>query len=615
MRPVQALLRRPRLLAALLLALTLALYARTGTFEFVRYDDDVYVTENEPVRAGLSAAGARWAFTTGHAANWHPLTWLSHQLDVELFGLDAGAHHRTNALLHALNAALLFLALRALTGASGRCLLIAALFAWHPLRVESVAWVAERKDLLSAAFGFAALWAWAGYARGAGSARGGAARYGLALGLFGLGLLAKPMGVTLPFVLLLLDHWPLGRRAQSSLARLVLEKLPFLLLAAGSALVTLFVQRAGGAVNALEQLGFAARVANAFRACGLYAWKSLWPGELGPLHLHPAYLEPGSPPWSASALAGLVFVLSTSAALVALRRRAPYALMGWLWFLGTLVPVLGLVQVGWQGWAERYSYVPTIGLALALVWSGHELARTPRARGAATALLALALAGLCVATTRQLGVWHDTRALFTHLLTLEERNFVAHNNLAEALEQDGDLAGAQRHYARALELHPRMPPVRVNLARVLRAQGELEAARLELERALADDPGLTRARADLGALLAGLGRDGEALEHLRRARADLPEDAALLNVLAWVLATSASHAEPQEALALAERLSAGPAVLPGTLESRAAALARLGRFAEAIEWQERALALAPPSARARERLELYRAGQAFVRSR
>ncbi|NOT29901.1 MAG: tetratricopeptide repeat protein [Planctomycetes bacterium] len=619
MQALQSLLRRPAALAALLFALTLALYWRTSTFEFVNYDDDTYVTDNEHVRAGLSAAGTRWAFTTGHAANWHPLTWLSHQLDAELFGLDAGAHHRTNALWHALNAALLFLALRALTGAPGRSALVAALFAWHPLRVESVAWVAERKDLLSAACSFAALWAYARYVRHGGAQRvGGAARYLLSLSFFALGLLAKPMGVTLPFVLLLLDAWPLARRAQPgapSRTRLVLEKLPFLVLATSSAVVTVLVQHAGGAVNELAQLDLDARLANAFHAYGLYAWKSVWPSGLSAFHLHSAYAQPGRGPWDPGVILALLFVLVTSAVLVRTRRSAPYAWVGWSWFLGTLVPVLGLVQVGWQGWAERYSYVPSIGLALALVWASHTLLlRTPRARAAAGVLAGLALAGLAAASTVQLGAWQSSRTLFERALAVEEANFVAHNNLAEALEQAGDLPGARRHYARALALHPGMPPVRANLARVLRSQGEFAAARAELERALADDPDLAQAQAELGTLLAGLGEDEKALVHLRRARTLLPADTTVANVLAWLLATSATHAAAEEALALAELLCAAPAVLPGTLETRAAALARLGRFAEAVEWQTRALALAPPSARASERLELYRAGRPFTRS-
>ena len=596
--------------AALLFLATLILYWRTTAFEFVNLDDDLYVTRNEHVRDGLSIEGLRWAFTTGHAANWHPLTWLSHQLDVELFGLDAGAHHRTNAVLHALDAALLFLALAALTRAPGRSALVAALFALHPLRVESVAWVAERKDLLAGGFAFATLLAYAGYAQ-----KGGAARYALTLGLFALGLMAKPMGVTLPCVLLLLDAWPLARRAASegrSWGALVREKLPFFALAALSSVVTLRVQAAGGAVAELDSLAPATRIANAFQATGLYVGKSFWPTELCVYHLHPAHAAPERSPWTPAVLGAAAFVLATSAALVVLRRRAPYALVGWLWFLGSLVPVIGLVQVGRQGWAERYSYFPTIGLALALVWGVAELARTRRVRSLALGAAAVALGLLWGASVRQLETWRSSRTLFARAVALDDGNFVAHNNLGEALEQSGEREEAERHYRRALELHPGIAGIHLNLARVLRAQSELGEARAELERALELEPELARAEAELGTLLAGLGEHAQALVHLRRARALLPDDAAVANVLAWVLATSPTAAVPEEALALCDVIQAGPLALPSTLETRAAALARLGRFAEAVEAQSLALERASLGASARARLELYRAGKPFL---
>ncbi len=618
--------RRPAVLAALLFALTLGLYWRTGSFGFLNFDDDTYVTENEHVRAGLSLESARWAFTSTEAANWHPLTWLSHQLDVELFGLDAGAHHRTNALLHALDAALLLLALAALTGAPARSALVAAFFAWHPLRVESVAWVAERKDLLSAGFAFALLLVWAGYAR-----RGGAARYALALLLYALGLLAKPMGVTLPFVLLLLDAWPLDRvgagrpgappdaaghpRARCiarSWGALVLEKLPFLALAAFSSVITWRVQHAGGALAGLEGLALDARVANALQAYGTYLAKTLVPTGLSVFHLHPAFLEPERAPWTGAVLAALALLLVVSLALLRVRRRAPFALVGWLWFLGTLVPVVGLVQVGLQAWAERYSYLPSIGLFVALVWGVHQLARTPRARTLALACAAGALLASAAASSVRLGAWRDSRTLFERALLVDEADPIAHNNLGEALEQAGDLRGARRHYARALVLRADLAQVRVNLARAQLRLGRAGEARAELERALADEPELARAHADLGLLLARLEQDTEALAHLRRARELLPEDEEVRDMLAWVLATTPAQAAPAEALALVEAPCARPDADPGTLETGAAALARLGRFTEALAWQARALELRPGTT-TRERLELYRAQRAFVR--
>ncbi|HEX6882081.1 MAG TPA: hypothetical protein VF530_01810, partial [Planctomycetota bacterium] len=401
---------RAALLAALLFALALALFWRTTDFAFLNYDDDTYVTANPGVRGGLSWEGLRWALTTGHAANWHPLTWLSHQLDVELFGLDPRSHHRTNVLLHALNAALCFLALRALTGASGRSALAAALFALHPLRVESVAWVAERKDLLAGAFGFAALWAHAAYAR-----QGGTRRHGLCLLLFALGLAAKPMLVTLPALFLVLDAWPLkrlfvtppaappvpppspaptrpgevhGARLRYAVIR---EKVPFLLLALASALVTLLVQRAGGALGPLAEVPLGPRLVNALRALGLYLSKSLVPEGLCVIHPHP-YLAAGGG-WTVAAALGLGLLLAWLVLGWRRRRSAPYLLVGALWFVGLLVPVLGLVQVGLQGWAERYTYLPSVGLALALVWGGAELC-TARRRAPGLALAAAALVAL-----------------------------------------------------------------------------------------------------------------------------------------------------------------------------------------------------------------------------
>jgi protein O-mannosyl-transferase len=598
--------------ALLLFALTLALYWRSTGFAFLNYDDDVYVTANDGVRAGLSLDGLRWAFTTGHAANWHPLTWLSHQLDVELFGLEAGAHHRTNAVLHALNAALAFLALAALTGRRVESALAAAFFAWHPLRVESVAWVAERKDLLAASFALACLWAWAGYAR-----RGGAGRHALALVLFTLGLLAKPMLVTLPCVLVLLEAWPLRRWPPRWRALA-----PFFALAAASAVVTLLVQRAGGALGPLAGLSLSARAANAVHAAGLYTLKSLVPTGLAAIHPHPGLLEPAPPAWNAAVLGAGLGLGALTALLVAARRRAPFALVGWLWFLGMLVPVLGLVSVGLAGWAERYTYLPSLGLALSLVWSAAELARSSGARRGLTALALVALAGLAFASTRRLEAWRDSRTIFESALAVEEANPVAHVNLARALEDAGDLAGADRHLARALELGPLLAGARVNRARVLERLGRLDDARHELELALASEPDLGAAHAALGWSLAVAGRDAEAVPHLARALelsagAPRAERFARRNDLAWVLATSRTSADPTTALALAEELCrATKDSQAAFLETRAAALARLGRYDEAVRWQARALALVPPAhlARLEAARELYARGQPFLRT-
>jgi hypothetical protein len=420
-------------LAALLFAVVLALYARTRTFEFLNYDDDVYVTRNAMVRQGLTLASARWAFTSAAAANWHPLTWLSHMLDVELFGLDPGAHHLTSVALHAVNAALLLLALCASTRALWPSAFCAAFFALHPLRVESVAWIAERKDVLAGTFWMLTWLAYERYAR-----RGGRLRYGLVVVCFGLGLMAKPMLVTLPFVLLLLDVWPLGRwkpggprSPRPSLAptsslpslapthpgmsgetrgvargfHLVREKTPLFLLAAASALVTARVQRAGGAVGPLDAIDLAARIANALESYASYLANTLWPSGLIVFRPHPA-LSANASPWSLTTAAAAGLIAALSALAFAVRRRVPGVLVGWLWFLGTLVPVIGLVQVGLQAWADRYSYLPSIGLAIALVWGALPFFGAPGRRRIALAPAALAVLAACsLATWGQIGTW------------------------------------------------------------------------------------------------------------------------------------------------------------------------------------------------------------------
>ncbi len=626
-------------LALLLLAGTLALHARTGRFEFTNFDDDIYVTANPLVRAGLTWEGVRTAFTTGHAANWHPLTWLSHMLDVELFDLEAGKHHLVSACWHAANAALLFAALRSLTLALWPSFFAAALFALHPLRAESVAWIAERKDVLSGFFWMASLWAYGAWAR-----RGGLGRYLLLCALFALGLLAKPMLVTLPLVLLLLDIWPLARlpigpapaRPLPSLAPthpgqthrvrsgldLIAEKIPLLALSLASAVVTWRVQQAGGAIGPLEAIGFETRAANAIQSYATYAAKTLWPSGLCAFYPHEGIGDPAFDPWTARVFASLALLVVTSALALRGRARAPAVLVGWLWFLGTLVPVIGLVQVGLQAWADRYTYLPSIGLSIAIVWGALALVplvdrqRRVLVPAALVALAALALAALALASWRQLGTWRDSASVFARALAVTEGNFLAHVNLGQALQAQGKLDQAAEHFLAALQLRPQLAPARFDLARVRRAQRRTEEARAELERSLAIDPRYADAHADLGWLLAEGGRDREALPHLRAAAELAPEEPAYRNNLAWVLATSRTDALPEEALAIAGELCRSSAAQPGFLETLAAALARVGRFEEAVRWQNLALSGVPPRARAalEARLELYRSGQPFLKT-
>ncbi len=450
--------RRDWLAAAVLAGLAFAALAPALACDFVNFDDFTYVIRNAQVKDGLSAAGVRWAFTTSRAANWHPLAWLSLQLDATLFGPGPLGFHLTNVLLHAANAALLFLALRALTGAFWRSAAVALLFAVHPLRVESVAWVSERKDVLSAAFGLLALAAYAGYAR-APSLR----RYLAVVAALLLSLLAKPMLVTLPCLLLVLDWWPLRRaREPRDWGRLAAEKLPLFALAAASSAVTVRAQAAEGAVMALEKLPLDARVGNAAVSYAVYLGKTVWPVNLAVLYPHPG----GLPAWQVAAAALLLAALTAGA--VALRRRAPYLLAGWLWYLGTLVPVIGLVQVGVQAYADRYTYFPQVGLLLAACWGAADLAGA-RARAAlvTAGVVAWILAGL---TWGQLGAWRDSLTLWRHAVRVAGESATGLSNLGETLEELKSFKEAEAYYRGAVRLDPESVQAYINLGNNLLKQ-------------------------------------------------------------------------------------------------------------------------------------------------
>jgi protein O-mannosyl-transferase len=477
--------RNPWLACLLLALVTLVLYWPVRHFDFVQYDDNNYVFDNPTVCGGLSWGGLVWSFVDAHASNWHPLTWLSHMLDCQLFGLNPGAAHLVNVLLHCANAVLLLLLLRSMTGAFWRSALVAALFAWHPLRVESVAWISERKDVLSGFFFMLTLWTYVLYAQrqgrtriatavpteGSTGAASGSGFYALSLIFFTLGLLSKPMLVTVPFVLLLLDIWPLDRfrplnRADTAGSpgalilgiprRRLIEKIPFGFLAAILAVITLWAQRYGNAVVPLESFGVGARIENALVDYGSYLEKFFWPRNLTCLYLRPTRV-PGS------SLAVAVMVLAAISALaIVQRRRRPYFLLGWLWFLGMLIPVCGLIQVGLQSIADRYTYLPSIGLALVLVWGGGDLAaglHSERARRIAAGGVAVLLLSICAILTRhQLGYWKDTRTLMEHALQIDPNNYVAHDDLGVYYSKLGRTQEALFHYRRARELDPALKP-------------------------------------------------------------------------------------------------------------------------------------------------------------
>ncbi len=532
--------RRLALLLLLALSLlTLAAYLPALRNGFVNYDDPQYVLASPQVRQGWTAAGLRWALGAQVAANWHPLTLASHMLDVELFGLNPKGHHLTSVMLHLASVLALFAVLRRMTGAAWRSAAVAALFAVHPTHVESVAWIAERKDVLCGLFWMAALAAWLRYVRAP-----SAGRYLLTAAALAASLMAKPMAVSFPAVLLLLDVWPLGRWPAGPLGivgasgalgarprarerwRLVTEKLPLAALAAAAAGVALHTQAAPLTSGAGASLGL--RCANALASCVAYLGKTLDPRHLAVFY--PFVVVPAG----RAAAAALLLLAITAMSLLAVR-RAPYLLVGWLWYLVTLVPVIGVLQVGYQGMADRYTYLPSIGLYLAAVWGVADLATRrqplaawPRRRQAAAAAAGLALLAMLTGMTRrQVGTWHDTLTLFRHALSVQD-SYLAETNVAEELRargRPGDQAEALAHYRAALALAPRNPRAHAALGNALRAWGHPAAALAPLRDALALDPADEQARLTLAMALDDLGQPAGAIAELHRVLAFHPQSA------------------------------------------------------------------------------------------
>jgi tetratricopeptide (TPR) repeat protein len=499
--------RRRALLALALVAFALALYLPVLEHDFVDYDDDLLITRVEVLRGGLTAPGVGWALTSTDVANWMPVTRLSWLLDAELFGLDPRGFHATSALLHALAAALLFLALEQLTGARVRSALVAAIFAAHPLSVEAVAWAAARRDVLSGVFASLSLLAYAAAVRHGGAAR----RAGVALAL-AAGLLSKPMLVTWPFVLLLLDLWPLGRLTRdgsldaSRLRRAVAEKWPLFALVLGVAVVTLATQSAGGALRSVGDVRIGPRVANALAAYAHYTQDVFWPRNLAVF-----YPYPGAKVAVGEVIAGAALLLCGSAAALWRWNRRPCLVVGWLWYVGMLVPVIGLLQVGQSARADRYAYLPLVGLALAVVWGiGDRVASHRAARRAAIGAALAAIAALAVATRAQLAVWQDSEALFLHALRVTEKNHVAHINLGLVYWRRERLDEASAHLLAGLRIAPRSSIGTGLLGNVRIAQGRTEEAIRLYRRALALEPEVDRWRSPLAAALSDRGRHEEA---------------------------------------------------------------------------------------------------------
>jgi tetratricopeptide (TPR) repeat protein len=624
-------------------------YFQVHAHDFVNFDDPIYVVDNPNLKAGLSLDTVTRAFTEIYELNWIPLTWVSLLVDHALFGFEPSGYHLVNVALHALAAAILYLALARMTRAPWRSAFVAAVFALHPLHVESVAWVSERKDVLSGAFFSLTLLAYARYAEAPSSRRMGAVA-----AFLGLGLLAKPVLVTAPFVLLLLDYWPLGRIRHigdsalpdaRGLRAALAEKWPLFALSAAGSIATWAIQRKAGATEFGDTLAFGVRAANAIHSYGMYLVDTAWPFGLAMFYPHP---EGGIP----AVQSGLAVVLLTAitAVAIAMAARRPYVIVGWLWYLGTLVPMIGLVQVGQQARADRYMYLPLIGIAIAVAWGAHDAVRGRPGRRALGAAAAAAVLLLGVRSWEQVAVWRDSRTLFEHALAVTERNFKAHVGLGDTLQRAGLYAEAVNQYSAAIELYPRWVKAHLGRAGCLFRMGDLAAAAESYERALEIDPNQPAVRGDLGVVLVKIGRVDEGLRQLDRliqegqASADVfaflanrsftegrtdeavtyyrealkrdEDHPTATNNLAWLLATSRVPAvrNPAEAVAHAERAALRDGSNPRALDTLAAAYAAAGRYEDAVRLAAQARARTPDgSSLAVEldsRLELYRSGRA-----
>jgi tetratricopeptide (TPR) repeat protein len=647
-----------------LAVITTALYLPIIHHNFVNFDDDDYITNNSHVQAGLTWAGVIWAFQTGAAANWHPLTWLSHMLDCQLYGLNPGGHHSTNLIFHVINTLLLFLWLRQLTGALWRSAIVAALFAWHPLHVESVAWASERKDVLSTFFWMLTLIAYTRYAQGVRSVTDQVTRtdstppsairhpslfYRLALLFFACGLMSKPMVVTLPFVLLLLDFWPIQRFNHSTISRLLLEKLPFFALTLAVSLVTYFVQTSGRALWSPVEPTFSSRLANALWAYERYISKTFWPADLSIYYTHPYH-------WPVALVIGAALLLALWSGLFLLRaRQNPYLLVGWFWFLGTLIPTIGLVQVGSQSMADRYMYIPSIGLFILVVWGVNEFLNwRPHWRRIASLAGGMALAGCLVGTRIQLSYWQNSIHLFRHAIEATTDNFVAYTclgetlrdlgmkkdalmlcaeavriapnspvaqyNLGMALLQNQRLDEAVGHLAAAARLAPCNSEIQYNLGLVLLLHNKPDDAAKYFAAALVERPDFAEAQRRIAQALSQQYKSKVAIFHYRAALRLKPDFADALNELAWILATDSDSSlrSGTEAVPLAKRAcELTKNQQAAFLTTLSAAHAEAGQFPDAIVAVQRAGHLAQLTgqkkiaAQDEELLKLYQAGHPF----
>lgn len=623
--------------------ISLAVFSQTIRYNFVNFDDDLYVYDARAIKAGLTIKGIAAAFTTPHARNWHPLTTISHMLDCQLYGLKAGGHHATNMLLHMFAVLLLFRVLQQMTSSIWKSSLVAALFAVHPLHVESVAWVSERKDVLSAVFFFLMLSAYARYARAPSTGR-----YLLVATLFAAGLMSKAMLVTAPVILLLLDYWPLQRTARrkskfrtrtqvlsgqsSAVSRLILEKLPLLALSAGACVVTFVVQKR--AVGAIPPLPLSWRVENAVVSYLIYVWQTFWPTHLAAFYPHP---NDTLALWEVILATGLLVAITVTA--IVFRSKRPYLFMGWLWYLLMLVPVIGLIQVGEQGHADRYTYLPHVGLFLLMVWGVADVIQSYRSMWRVAAVIAsVVIVALAATAYIQTSYWRNSEALWTHALAVTSDNDFAHNNLgylcidsgeldkaishfeaaamirhgktnkhynvgsafvemnlADALARKGLSDEAMIHYQEAIRLEPNYADAYYNRGNVLFAKGNIEDAIADWEKTIQLQPNDADAHTCLGNALLRKGSLNEAIAHYETALALAPEDPRSRNNLAWILATS-SDAKLRDGAKAVEFAQQAVAISGGRepqfVRTLAAAYAESGRFSESIAAAQQAAMIA-----------------------
>lgn len=627
-----------------LFLMTAIVYLPSARFDFVDFDDPHYVTGNEFVNTGLRWENVVRAFSGAHSSNWHPVTWISHMLDCEWFGLKPGAHHVVNFLLHGGNAAVLFLLLHLMTGAMWRSAFVAALFALHPLHVESVAWISERKDVLSTFFGLISAWFYVRYVvRKAHGAKAGIP-YVLSLLLFALGLMSKPMLVTLPFVFLLLDFWPLGRETRSALKKetaaragfpilaLMIEKIPFFILSLISCVITFVAQREEGAVRSLGEYALSFRLTNVVVSYARYLGKTVWPTDL-------AVFYPMPEAWSAWQVGGaLLVVVGGCIAAVRLAKTRPYLFTGWFWFLGTLVPVIGLVQVSEQSLADRYSYIPLIGIFAASTWLVCEVFQK-RLRIGLSVFGCLLIVACALLTSEQLPHWRNTETLFSHAIAVTDKNYLALNhlstdlmrqgrmdearsnlmkavqirpqfyqaqlNLGHILATQGQLTEAETHFREAARLAPDSADARYNLGNVLRAQGKVDEAIIALGAALQLEPHRNDARSGLALLLAGQGKMEEATRHYEEVARLHPEDPNAQYNLATAHASLGNNDQARQFYEAALQLRPD---FPEAHLQLASVFAKTGDKTSAIRHLQQALQLRPDFLAAEQELQRLKGG-------